>query len=117
MSEDKTLQINLDFNTNWCARHLEPFRENWPHGVATAMMLLLHLFVRDERTLKMAGYAPESDKNANPEHLQALVIECSPLCCFIGDEKMEQVASEALAGHGPMLDEFKEQQRKIEKGS
>jgi hypothetical protein len=107
MTEKPLIKLNLDFNTNWCSRHLEPFREKWPHGAATAMMFLLHLFVRDDRTLKMAGYNPDTGMTANPEHLNALILKCSPLCCFVGDEKMQEITEQALSGQGPLIDELK----------
>jgi hypothetical protein len=113
MTDIPRIQLNLDFSTNWCSRHLEPFHEKWPHGAPTAMMLILDAFVNDERTLKMGGYNPDTGQEAKPEHLNALIIECSPLCCFIGDELMREITEQALSGNGPLIDELKKNNAEV----
>lgn len=79
-------RVTLDFQKAWCADHLLPFKKNWPAGSAMAMVMLFQAFAADERTIEMAG----GDAN----RLDALVLECSPLCCFISPEALDKIYSE-----------------------
>lgn len=81
--------VNLDFAVHWCPKHLEPFREEWPNGAGVAMLLLLNAAVSDER---IAAAAPKDlDGAAKVESLDAVLLEHSPLCCFVGDEAMATI--------------------------
>jgi hypothetical protein len=92
----------LDFKRDWCARHLEPYRGERPKGAPIAMVLLFDAFAQDERVHRMAGFDPEVEGSvADSTRLPALVAECSPLCCFLGDEIVEEIRVEAFAGDGP----------------
>lgn len=84
--------VNLDFSVHWCDRHLEPFREDWPSGAGVAMLRLFDAVVQDER---IAAAAPKNAKGEpKTESLNAVLLEHSPLCCFIGDERMKAIYEE-----------------------
>jgi hypothetical protein len=63
---------------HWCARHLEPFRAEWPVGWPLAMMGLFQESVRNLEIIDAAG--------GQTEMLDRVLREFSPLCCFLGDE-------------------------------
>lgn len=84
--------VNLDFEVHWCAKHLEPFRDGWPSGAGVAMMRLLEAALDDER---IVGAAPKDvEGKAKTESLDAVLREFSPLCCFVGDERMRNIYEE-----------------------
>lgn len=91
--------VLLDFNRDWCPRHMEPLRETWstdPSRSAAAMLKLFEAFAVDERVQKMAPLAADGYRDAAA--LPRLVAECSPLCCFLGDEVMDQIMQEVFGG-------------------
>ncbi len=89
-----TVPIRLDFTRDFCARHREPLRAEWPRGAATAMVLLFEAFTADPRVAKMAPLT--EDGLANADTLPELIAECSPLCCFVGDDVMDRIMAAAL---------------------
>ena len=82
-------KVNLDFSVHWCTKHLEPFREEWPGGAGVAMIHLFEAAVSDERIV--AAVPRSADGSAKAESLDAVLLEYSPLCCFIGDERMRTI--------------------------
>lgn len=89
-------------STHWCARHLEPFRRNWPHGWAVAMMAIFEECVRRDDIVAAAG--------ARVEMLDRVLREFSPLCCLVGDETTAKWTRLALGPPEPMkaaLDELR----------
>jgi hypothetical protein len=98
--------VQLDFSRDFCDRHREPLRERWPAGAGIAIVLLFDAFASDPRTIAMA---PMKDGVADADALPRLVAECSPLCCFVGDEIMNEIMVEALANPpgGPRSDAIK----------
>lgn len=91
-------QVTLDFERDWCDRHLEPFRAHWPAGASLALIGLFEAFVADPRTAAMCPHDAEGKADANA--LQPLVLECSPLCCYIGEDAMRDVYAKAAAAAG-----------------
>lgn len=84
MSDDAPKpQVNFSLKRDWCPWHLEPFRARWPEGFATAMVEMAKLVFADDRVVRM------SDGHA--ERLDAVVAECSPLCCFLGPARLRQI--------------------------
>lgn len=66
------------------------------------MVLLFDAFVLDQRVIDMA---PEAETGgANAQALPNIILECAPLCCFVGDETMAQIYKEAKAGWGPRIE-------------
>lgn len=95
--------VELDFKRDTCPRHIEPFRADYPKGVAVFMLLMFDSFAHDERVLAMAPHDEEG--LAESAALPRLVLECAPLCCFIGDEEVTAITREALSGEpGPRLE-------------
>jgi hypothetical protein len=82
-------QINLDFTVHWCPRHLEPFRADWPDGCAVAMVRLFDAIVADPVFVERMPKA--TDGRAKTEALDAALREHSPLCCWLGDERMRAI--------------------------
>lgn len=90
---DQAPQVEMDFPTHWCPRHLEPFRANWPAGAGLAMVRLAGLAF--EHPDIVAAATKDSDGKAKVESLNAVLREFSPLCCLVGDAALEPVYREA----------------------
>jgi hypothetical protein len=84
--------VGLSFETTWCPKHLEPYRANWPMCAAAAMVKLFEAFVEDERAISMAG--------GDSLKLNAVMIECSPICCFISEDALKRVYEETGVSNG-----------------
>lgn len=97
-------KIQLDFTKDFCARHLEPFREEWPKGAAYVMMMTFDRFMADERVRAMAPKGPDGLAEGDDDTILMLMGELRPLCCFIPEEEMQEIIAEALAGAGPRLE-------------
>lgn len=96
MSAEDVPQINLDFSTAFCARHLEPFRAEWPKGAALAMVGLVSAALSDPRIHAMAVTLPDGKKDAS--QLDALISEHTPLCCFIAEDLIAEITMLSLRG-------------------
>lgn len=84
-------KVSLDFSVHWCPRHLEPFREGWPTGASVAMLRLFEAVVADEA---FTDRLPVVDGKASADALDAALCEHSPLCCWLGDERMRAIYAE-----------------------
>lgn len=89
--------IKIDPRVHWCARHLEPFRAEWPRGYVLASAALVEEAVRQQEVLAACGY-DGSEGSGNPELLDRVLREFGPLCCLVGDEKAAKWTQLALAG-------------------
>lgn len=78
--------VALDFATHWCPKHLGPYKAEWPKGAGVAMVMLFQAFTEDPRSAEMAG--------GDSMRLSAVALECSPLCCFVGDEALAPIYAE-----------------------
>lgn len=107
--------VSLDVTKIFCRRHLEPLRDLWPVGVGSAAALIFDAFAADARVLEMAP--KDADGLAQVGSMGALVSECSPLCCFLGEEIAGEVVREALSGGGPRLDALAGRRRVLEAGT
>lgn len=81
--------VELDFNTHWCGRHLEPFRTRWPVGAGVGMVKLFEAAVADPRII--AACPKDADGQAKTSSLDAVLREHSPLCCFVSDQALAGV--------------------------
>lgn len=85
----------LDVRLMFCARHLAPFRADWPAGYPMAMLLLFLAFAARADT---ASYA-----RGTREGLQAALREFGPVCCLLDAALTRRIVACALAGD---MDEF-----------
>lgn len=85
--------VNLDFRVHWCARHLEPLRAGWPAGAARAMVALFESVIADPEFVARMPKNPEG--LAKTEALDGVLREHSPLCCWLGDERLARVYTAA----------------------
>jgi len=90
-------KVYIGFETHWCAKHLEPLRENWPMGAGLAMMRLFETVVADSRII--AAAPKDAQGKAKTDSLNAVLIEYSPLCCFVGEEAMRKIYHEIGRTH------------------
>jgi len=86
---DERPRVNLAFETHWCTKHLEPFREGWPAGAERAMMALFEAAVYNDDI--MAAMPKTTDGKAKTEALNAVLLEHAPLCCFVGEDAMRHI--------------------------
>lgn len=76
--------ISIDTNACWCDRHRLPFKPDWPRGYAMATMAL---FTEATKRNDIIEYCGGERNLADANKLTAALLEFSPLCCLIGDEK------------------------------
>lgn len=88
--------IKIDPRVHWCARHLEPFRAEWPRGYLVASSALVQEAARREDVLSACGY-DGSAGSANFGLLDRVLREFGPLCCLVGDETAAKWTALALA--------------------
>jgi hypothetical protein len=93
----ETPQLQMDFELHWCHEHLHPLKAKWPKGAMGAMLGLVNAIMADERII--AAAPKDGDGQAQVTAMNAVLREHSPLCCFLGDEKVKEIMDEALAGH------------------
>jgi hypothetical protein len=77
--------VKLDWSL-WCARHLEPYREQWPKGAPVAMMRLF------DAAVKMPAVADAAGNDA--ANLTTALRRFRPLCCFVGQAVMDAIYAE-----------------------
>jgi hypothetical protein len=79
--------IELRWERDWCERHLEPFRPQWPKGAARAALHLFDLACRNDKILTVTA--------GDPMRLEAAFAEFGPLCCLVGEDEMADVYAAA----------------------
>lgn len=79
--------VKLDWSL-WCARHLEPYRAQWPAGAPVAMLRLFDAAV--------AMPAVTDAAHGDTEQLTAALQRFAPLCCFIPNAKLEAIYDETV---------------------
>ena len=84
-------QVQLDWSL-WCARHLEPYRKQWPKGAPLAMMRLFEAAVRMPAVIAYCG--GDGDQLADANKLTAALRRFKPLCCFVVKEAMDRIYAE-----------------------
>jgi hypothetical protein len=85
-------RVELSWNL-WCARHLEPYRAQWPKGAAPAMLKLFEAAAAMPAVAAAAG----GDANQLTEALQRF----APLCCFVLPGTMDRIYRETAPGWQP----------------
>lgn len=81
----------------FCAKHLEPFREEWPRGFGMLCMEILEAVMEHPRFMAHFSRRPDGKLQFEDEvATRALEAEC-PLCCLVGDEVMASITSMVLA--------------------
>lgn len=83
--EPERPMVTLDWSL-WCARHLEPYRAQWPKGAAIAMMRLFDAAVAMPAVADAAG----NDVARLTEALRRF----APVCCFVGKDAMDRIYAE-----------------------
>lgn len=90
MTDEQRPQIMLDFKRDWCAKHLEPFRENWPEGAAIVMVLMA--------TCALSHPNCHRYTNGDATKINAYLAEFSPICCRLPGRLIKRVTGIALRG-------------------
>lgn len=67
----------------WCARHLEPYRHQWPAGAGVAMVALF------KAAAAMPAVADAAHGDAG--QLPAALARFAPVCCFVGKQVLDQI--------------------------
>lgn len=80
----------------FCARHLEPFRKEWPRGYAVLLARLLYVVTSDDRFY--ADMPKDRNGLAEVDAISGRLVKHSPLCCFLGDDIFGALTRDALDG-------------------
>lgn len=80
----------------FCPAHIEPFRARWPKGYAPLIVRMLYVVTEDPRFYANFQKNAEGKLVLDEEIATAKLFEHSPLCCFLGDERMTMLTNEAL---------------------
>jgi hypothetical protein len=83
--------VQLDWHVMWCARHLEPFRAEWPKGAPVAMLELTR------RALEMPAIIDAAEADAT--NIGKALKRFAPICCFVSHDDLRAVYE--LAGIAP----------------
>jgi hypothetical protein len=75
--------FELKWDVMWCARHLEPFRAEWPRGAAVAMVKLLQAAAAMPAVIDAA--------HGQATGLPAALERFAPLCCFVPHEQLLEI--------------------------
>lgn len=94
VSADRPM-VTLDWSL-WCARHLEPYRAQWPKGASLAMLRLFDAAVRMPAVIDACGHPPGDPDHADTANLTVALERFKPVCCFVGKEAMTQIYAETL---------------------
>lgn len=73
----------------WCEKHWDPVRRDRTINGVYLTLLVTESFLADERVGEFC--TPKGENVAKIELLNQAVIRFSPLCCFLGDEKMSEL--------------------------
>lgn len=88
-------QDNLGVRLNWdmwCERHMRFLKTAWPRGAGLAMVALFQAAAADER---VSGYC-----GGETAKLEAALTHFAPVCCFLGDEAMDNLTAEVRVKAG-----------------
>lgn len=79
----------------FCARHLEPFRKDYPKGYGLLCVRLIEFILADKRFTDLIPKDPETGLG-RLEYASETLVQVSPLCCFMGDTVMEILVAMCL---------------------
>lgn len=85
---------------SWCEAHWARIRDNDNYNGIAASIGLMDRLVNDERFMRRCGWDPEKGTTADTVRMNAVLAEIGEVCCFLGDEIMEEIYAEALK-YGP----------------
>lgn len=80
----------------FCDKHLESFREKWPSGYGILVTEVLSHVLNDIRFASRFSENKEGKKIFDAKLVTKLLVEFSPLCCFLGDDLMGSITAKAL---------------------
>jgi hypothetical protein len=89
-------KITLTFTEMFCSIHGEPFREQWPKGVALAQLGMFNAALRDDRIIEACGR--DENGKGDGRQLNRVLREFGPMCCFLEPETVANVTMLALVG-------------------
>jgi len=80
-------RVEMLWRRDWCARHLEPFRAEWPRGAVTAMIMLYNAAVQMPAIVDAAA--------GDSARIEAAFERFKPLCCFVDAGTLAAIYSKA----------------------
>lgn len=96
MKKQSNPQINFpDITVAYCARHLEPFRKDFPKGYGMLCVKLMEYILADERFVNLLPLDGATQLR-RLEYASQTLVEISPLCCFMGDNVMSMLTAMCL---------------------
>jgi hypothetical protein len=72
-----------------CPAHFKMLADE--HHIISGIALVLQAALNDDRFLRTCGWDPETGAQADAEKIDQAITQHNPLCCFIGQEKMEEI--------------------------
>lgn len=96
MADDKQQPIEMTPENTWCARHLEPFRAQWPKGYLLAMPLMFSAFSMLDDVM---AYCDPNDGSgmSDTRRLQAALAEFGPICCRLDPLLLAEIVEGSLS--------------------
>lgn len=91
--------------SDWCPWHLEPFRDDWPGSYARACIPFVRELFASEELIALCP--KDEDGKAKTASVDAVKSELKPTCCFLGEEAMGRVYTEAGVPPPEQLDAYR----------
>ncbi len=82
-----------DEMTQWCDRHWQPFREGSEDGTVNGLAGTIFLM---QALLMVQEFADLCGRDAKPERMNQVMVDISPICCWMGDKAMAVVLAWAM---------------------
>lgn len=78
----------------WCDRHWQPYRERKANGVL-ATVLVMQAIIDDERFMAEARAMYGRPGPVPTDVMNTILARHSPVCCYLGDDRMAAIFVEA----------------------
>lgn len=84
----------------WCEKHWAVVRDDRSINGLLAAVLLMEYLLEDDAFMRRCGYDPQTGAKAQPERINAEMAKIGPICCYLGEERMQQLYRQARAEGG-----------------
>lgn len=81
--------------TPWCERHWSVVRDDPSINGVLASILLIQYLLNDDSFTRLCGYDPDAGTKADIGRANEEMERIGPICCYLGDDRMQQLYAEA----------------------